>query len=1077
MVNELVLFGRVEFVKWLTKVVDNLPIYWLNEPAVYKKNNNYKRISMATHNKLNRVSRVLRQNIHNHKNFLYTSTILSMLAFPALAAEPSSTDQVEAEVEVIEVRGLRGTMTRSLNEKKNNTAIVDAVAASDFGELPGLSLSDIIENISGASGHRLKGSQNEISVRGLGSYWGYSTFNNRTITNAGPGRAVNFKKFPSELVDKVVIYKSQQANLVEGGTSGTIDVNSLRAVDYGKSQTTVEATGIYNSYYGDVEGDASPWGNKFVVSTVQSFETDDYGDIGFSFGINRTDSSNPEENYGGSSQMGVCALRDSDGNDLSDDGGDCTGGSSEQAVSAGRAGRSPTIGEDTFLADYDQSSIFYVPNDVFWRTGEDSDQRTGAVATVQWKPTDRWDINADFEYSDLEYTEKRMELGLDSRRRNLEDHIIADDHTLLYATGEAKPQLNGEDRNQVDEYRGGGISIEYLATDVLKLALDVSYSESYRYRLRQRTKFRSQTRYNYGLDFRDSDVPVLTWLDDDRNAPGDAGFDSDEVFDASDMTNFIHDDHAYVEYRRTHEERKDDILAVNFDVEYDIDNPFISSFTAGVRLSEEHLVDYVTNDVSLILTDGSQKYGASDNEDDDWDELNHEANLALVNGIVDSCQNGHDNGNLFSEEAGSGGDASNFATYDSKCFIGQVLGQIPGSTGTDFYDIGEREDGRDGADRDVTETITAAYFMANIDAEIFDMPVYGNVGLRVVQTETHSEGWGDKVYIRTNSDGTFTSDINSSGEIEAVTLDSSYTEALPSLNLTFQVSEELYIRAAVYRAMSRFQMNAMSAGVSYELCQDEDETVCDQATNTDFSAVITGGSASGNHMKPYLSTNYDVSFEYYPNQDAAITLALYTKQFTGGYVNSVEYRDITVDLDGVDTLYENVAHVVRQTSDDTSTISGAEFTVQKHFSELPEPFDGLGAKMAYNLADSDFVTEEPGSPGLVDDANLFGFSKNVASASVYWEGDSTTLRLLWKYRSKYFQPNSLPFPDRSNRYVQDASYLDFTAKYNISDDVSVFFKGLNLLDTAQVMTRGNDTTIADYSRSGMKFEMGVKAKF
>jgi TonB-dependent receptor len=1034
---------------------------------------------MTTHNNLNIISEVLRQNTSYRKNLLYTSTILSILAFPALSVETTDKLKAEKEVEVIEVRGLRGTMTRSLNEKKNNTAIVDAVAASDFGELPGLSLSDIIENISGASGHRLKGSQNEISVRGLGSYWGYSTFNNRTITNAGPGRAVNFKKFPSELVDKVVIYKSQQADLVEGGTSGTIDVNSLRAVDYGKNESTVAATGIYNAYYGDVEGDVSPWGSKFVISTVQSFETEDYGDIGFSFGLNVTDSANPEENFGGSSQMGVCALRSADGTELSDAGGDCTDDEdSEQAISAGRAGRTPTPGEDTFLEDYDQSSIFYVPYDAYWRTGEDKDERLGAVATVQWKPTDRLDINADFEFSDLEYTEKRMELGLDTRRRNLADHIIGDDRTLLYATGEAKPQLNGEDRNQVDEYRGGGVSFEYIATDELKLALDMSYSESYRYRLRHRTKFRSQTYYNYALDFRESNVPQLSWLDDDRNALGDAGYVAEEAFNASDMTNFIHDDHVYVEYRRTHEERKDDIFAVNFDVEYSLDNPYISGFKTGVRFSEEHLIDLVTNDVSLSITDGAQVKGASDNEDNNWEELNPGANLALINGIIDNCQNGHDNGNLFSEETGSGGDASNFATYDSKCFIGQVLGQIPGNTGTDFYDIGEREDGRDGEDRDVTETITAAYFMANIDAEIANTPVYGNVGVRVVKTDTHSAGWGDKVYITSNEDGTFESEINLTGEeVEALTLDSSYTEVLPSLNLTFEVTDEFYVRAAAYRAMSRFQMNAMSAGVSYELCSDDDNCDSDANPNTDLDNVITGGTASGNHMKPYLSTNYDLSFEYYPSDDAAVTLALYTKEFTGGYTNAVEYRDITVNLDGVDTIYSNVSHLVVQTADDTSTISGVEFTAQKHFSELPAPFNGLGAKMAYNLADSDFVTAEPGSPGVVADANLFGFSKSVASASVYWEGDKTTLRLLWKSRSKYFQPNSLPFPDRSHRYVQDSSHLNFSAKYKISSGVSVFFKGLNLLNEPQIQTRGNDTTIADYSRSGSKFEMGVKAKF
>ena len=1035
---------------------------------------------MSTNNRLNKISRVLRQQSRYRGSILGTSALLTLLAMPsAFAQESESTEKkADTEIEVIEVKGLRGTMTRSLNEKKNNTAIVDAVAAADFGELPGLSLSDVIENISGASGHRLKGSQNEISIRGLGSYWGYSTFNGRTITNAGPGRAVNFKKFPSELVDKVVIYKSQQADLVEGGTSGTIDVNSLRAVDYGESQTTVTATGIYNSYYKDVDGDVDPWGSKFVVSTVQQWDTEDFGSMGFTLGVNHTDSSNPEENYGGSSQMGVCALRAADGSQLIG-GSNCATG--QQGVSAGRVGRAPEIGIDTDLADYDPTSIFYVPNDAYWRTGEDEDVRTGAVLTFQWVPRDDLNINLDYQYSDLEYTEKRMELALDTRRDDLADHIISEDHTLLYATGEARPTLQGEDRNQVDEYRGGGIEIEYTPTDDLTLALDVSYSESYRYRLRHRTKFRSTERYNYALDFRGRNVPTLTWLDSNRLGPNDAGFNASQAFDASHMVNFVNDGHAYVEYRRTHEERNDDIWAIDFSGEYQLDNDFFSSIKAGVRYSEEHLVDYVNNDVSLVIADGSQRNGASDNEDNNWDELNPEANSALINGIIDSCQNGHVNNIQFTEEPGAGGDATRYATYDHKCFIGQILGQLPGASGTGFYDIGERADGRDGGDRDVTETITAGYIMANIDAQIADIPVYGNIGVRVVKTETHSDGWGDKVYITSNEndegDITWDAVINPTGEIEAVTLDSEYTEVLPSLNLTFHVTDEFYVRAAAYRSMSRFQLNAMSAGVSYETCEDEDDTVCDPTTNTDFSQVIRGGEANGNHLDPYTADNYDLSFEYYPSLDAAFTAALYHKSFTGGYETLTEQRDIIVNLDGVDTSYPDVSHIVKQTSGETSVIKGIEITGQKHFVELPEPFNGLGAKFAWNYADSSFVTAEPASPGIVPDANLFGFSKNVASASVYWEGEDTTVRLLWKYRSKYLQPNSLPFPDRSHRYVQDALYMNMSAKYKINKNVSLFLKGLNLTNEPQVMTRGNDTTIADYSRSGTKWEFGVKAKF
>jgi hypothetical protein len=532
-------------------------------------------------------------------------------------------------MEIIKVGGLRGAMSRSLNENKNTTAITDGIAAVDFGVLPGLSVSNLIENISAATGHRLKGSQNEISIRGLGSYWGYSTFNGRNIINAGPSRAVNFKKCPSELVDKRVIDKSQQANLVEGGTSGTIDVSSLKPVDFGKSQTTVEASGVCHSY----------------------------------------------------------------------------------------------------------------------------------------------------------------------------------------------------------------------------------------------------------------------------------------------------DDKA--------------------------------------------------------------------------------AHQALTSGIIDNCINDHYNGNLF-EDAGGG--SGQFATYDSECFIGQMLGQIPSHyRDTSFYEIGERVDGRSGSDVDLTKDILAAYIMADINSEVAGLPVFGHVGVRMVKTKTHSDSWGDKIYITTNDDGTFSADIKVTGKIEAVNLDSSYTEYRPSLN-TFVLAPEWYLGVATYKAISRFQMHAMSSGVEYSLCDEGDNGDYELSTNTDLGRVIANVSASGNHTDPNLSNNYDISLEWYPSKNAAVSLT-------------------------------------------------------------------------YNYADSTFVTAELGSPEIVSDANLFGFSPQVASASIYWEGDWAKLHLLYKHRESDFQPNGLPFPDRSNRYVQDNDHLDFWANVTVTDYLSVSLKALDLLNEPQIMMRGNNTTVADYSRSGANYFLSAKVKF
>ncbi|WP_111979844.1 TonB-dependent receptor [Algibacillus agarilyticus] len=1106
--------------------------------------------------KLNKISNAFltHKAISLSKSTIYTTALLTALTAPnAIAAEEEAA--AEEDVEVIQVTGMRGTMTRSLNEKKYNTAIVDAIAAADFGELPGLSISDIIENVSGATGHRLKGSQNEISIRGLGSYWGYATFNGRTVTNAGEGRAVNFKKFPSELVDKVVVYKSQQADLVEGGTSGTIEVASLRPVDHGKSQTTVELSGIYNDYYGDVEGDVSPWGGKLVLSTVNQWETDNLGAMGFTFGVSHTESSNPEENYNSSSQLYACALRNADGSliqsnrssgskivsDECDDSG--------MRVSEGDIDNNAAAGIDLsdpeYMAQFDQKSIFFTPSSSLWRTGEDEDTRSNIVATFQWVPNDQWDINVDAQLSRLEYTEKRMEFQLDNLRFMTKDHIIRDDHSLAYVKGAAKPQLASDWRNQTDDYEGFGVNIEFNPSDDLTLTADFGYSHSERYRVSHRSKYRSEDRYFYELDYRDTNVPNLNFIDADTY-----DFDANDeyvygaqaltevntgVFDPTDINSFIHTDkgyeferdaqgnhildadgnwiptassggsevsifdQTYMEYKREHDHRDNENISFSFDAEYVLDSNIFSSIKAGIRVSSETLTDDEDTTVSIGLNGGAQVNDKTDTDDhyingyntsnDDWDKYFAHENAQLTAYVKDTCLNGHQNNRLFDQE--NAGDAASFATYDAQCMIGAFNAYATGKAASgdfSFSDIGERTDPRSGQDVDVQEDTFSAYFMANINTEIADIPVSGNIGLRVVRTDTSADGWADTVVVtdNTEADALYKYSSAISSEFEAINRTGSYTEALPSLNLTFALSDEFLFRTSIYKSLSRFSLQSMAAGNSYYVCvppssddagDDEENNSTSGCESDELNGTVGSAKAHGNQMKPFTAVNYDISLEYYPSEDAAVTLALYQKDFQGGWESIVQQREAFVTYNGVQTSVGLKPFATIEISDEKSTIRGMELTAQKHFSELPGIFSGLGVKAGYNWADSSFVTPEEANMGLAPDANLFGFSKNVANASVYWEGDAVTLRLLYKHRSKYFQPNNLPFPDRSNRFVQDQNYVDFSAKYKISKSVSVSLKALNLLDEPQVQTRAGDSIVTDYSRSGTKYFVGVKAKF
>ena len=89
---------------------------------------------------------------------------------------------------------------------------MDALSIGDIGDIPSLSVGEAIEMITGASGHRFKGSVSGISIRGMGPFLSLQTFNGRVGTTAAASRDMNYQVFPSELTKSITIYKSQQAD-------------------------------------------------------------------------------------------------------------------------------------------------------------------------------------------------------------------------------------------------------------------------------------------------------------------------------------------------------------------------------------------------------------------------------------------------------------------------------------------------------------------------------------------------------------------------------------------------------------------------------------------------------------------------------------------------------------------------------------------------------------------------------------------------------------------------------------------------------------------------------------------------
>ena len=149
-------------------------------------------------------------------NKLLPSALATCLALAATAAFAQESGNDATVIEEVVVTGTRSTIQSSIETKRLADNIVEALSAEDIGDIPALSIGEALETLTSAASHREQGGATEISIRGLGPFLGSTTLNGREATNGSGDRSVNFSQFPSELFNKLAIYKTQQASLVEG---------------------------------------------------------------------------------------------------------------------------------------------------------------------------------------------------------------------------------------------------------------------------------------------------------------------------------------------------------------------------------------------------------------------------------------------------------------------------------------------------------------------------------------------------------------------------------------------------------------------------------------------------------------------------------------------------------------------------------------------------------------------------------------------------------------------------------------------------------------------------------------------
>ncbi len=213
-----------------------------------------------------------RRFAHSASRFALGTAIVAAFAAPAFAQDAPADEDEDAIV----VSGFRASLENAVNEKKNNDQIVESVSAEDIGKLPDASIGESIARLPGVTSQRLNGRSNNISIRGFGPDFSQTVLNGREQTSTGDSRAVEFDQYPSEIVSQVVVYKSPTASLVGQGLVGTIDIRTVRPLDYGKQVLAIGARGTYADL-GALNAGSKKYGYRANATYIDQFADDTIG--------------------------------------------------------------------------------------------------------------------------------------------------------------------------------------------------------------------------------------------------------------------------------------------------------------------------------------------------------------------------------------------------------------------------------------------------------------------------------------------------------------------------------------------------------------------------------------------------------------------------------------------------------------------------------------------------------------------------------------------------------------------------------------------------------------------------------
>ena len=386
------------------------------------------------------------------------SALALAVALPGAAvAQSQEPDPDTTEVEEIVVTGIRRGLADSIEIKRNETSIVEAVSAEDIGKLPDVSIAESIARLPGLAAQRVNGRAQVISIRGLAPDFTTTLLNGRQQASSGDNRAVEFDQYPSELLSGVVIYKTPDAEISGMGLSGTADLRTVRPLEYGRSALAFNLRGEVVEG-GGLNDDVRNYGGRFSVSYIDQFMDDT---LGVAIGYAHLDSPSVNRHFKGYSYESFPGDRTSP--DTADSALFLNG---QEIFATSRLNtRDAVIG----IAEWRPNEVYHGTLDVYYSRFEQEETMRGA----QWF-SNYWADDAG--YSNVQTEDRGGSLVAIG---GVQNRVV--------------PILRNDYNTREDEIFSIGLNSEFQLDDRTRVIADLSYSNN------RRTEQVVETYAGYGL--------------------------------------------------------------------------------------------------------------------------------------------------------------------------------------------------------------------------------------------------------------------------------------------------------------------------------------------------------------------------------------------------------------------------------------------------------------------------------------------------------------------------------------------------------------------------------------------------